>query len=622
MITAPGTSSIRLSKGREYEVRFPSLAREQVLAQSSVDGSLAADLSNRGKSRHRVANLVTLDSNGQPTGTGAILPGYTNATTQVGGIPSSNITPLDTAFGFLLRSRGLDFNGEHDFQSWHFDYNAAYQRTHTNLTSGDGPSTFTHTITGVGWILDRSKSDGDPRFIQTEGPDIANPANYTISTADTRKIKRLGSIKTFRGNAQYKRPSSYPLFLKSGLEQRTQTSSHDGGNRRWNYIGPGKLPTDPTLVSWDLKKTGRNIPTWHSADFFENNEPTDPKLWSENLYFREQSKYTTTANVSEKVTAGYLLSQGKFGRLGLLAGVRAERTEVSSFGWVRAHILSSAAVQTSDPIGAAKRDSAGNTRRIKGDYTKSFPSAHLTYDIAADLKTHLSWSTGFGRPPFANLVPNETPNDAARIITVNNPALKPQYAKNWDATVEYYLKPMGLFSAGWFHKTITDYLVAGINAGTAYVQGMEFSFRYPLTFLPHPFNGLSINANYTKIVTHGNYGGKAYLTTRDIVGFIPKVANVDLTDKYRAFNSRVLVSYIGDYITTFSAPASPLNVFKGARTMVNVGLGWQVRPSANLFCETSNIFNAPQDRYQYISSRMANWALNGTLVNFGVTGRF
>jgi TonB-dependent receptor len=264
------------------------------------------------------------------------------------------------------------------------------------------------------------------------------------------------------------------------------------------------------------------------------------------------------------------------------------------------------------------------------------------------LRAHLSWSTSFGRPPFANLVPNETPNDAARIITVNNPALKPQYAKKWDATVEYYLKPMGLFSAGWFHKTITDYIVSGINtgtvgtgadngyngeyagydvlttvnAGTAYVQGMEFSFRYPLTFLPHPFNGLSINANYTKIVTHGNYGGKAYLTTRDIVGFIPKVANVDLTYKYRAFNSRVLVSYIGDYITTFSAPASPLNVFKGARTMVNVGLGWQVRPSANLFCEISNIFNSPQDRYQYIPSRLANWAINGTLVNFGVTGRF
>ena len=108
----------------------------------------------------------------------------------------------------------------------------------------------------------------------------------------------------------------------------------------------------------------------------------------------------------------------------------------------------------------------------------------------------------------------------------------------------------------------------------------------------------------------------------DIVGFIPKVANVDLTYKYRAFNFRVLVSYIGDCITIFSAPASPLNVFKAARTMVNFGLGWLLRPGANLFCEVSNPINAPQKRYMYQDSRLSNWAITGTLVNFGVTGRF
>ncbi len=592
--------------------------------------------------------IATLGANGQPTGTGTILPGFTNEITQVRGLAASTITATDTAFGFLLRSRGADFNGEHDFQRWHFDYNASYQRTHTNLTSGDGPFTFVHTITGVGWILDRTQSDLYPRFIQTEGPDISNPANYSISTADARHIKRLASIKTFRGNAQYKLPTSFPLSFKGGLEQRTQTSSQDGGNRRWNYLGPGKLPIDPTFVSWDLKKTGRVIPTWHSADFFEDDQPTDPRLWSENVYFREQSKYTTTANVSEKVSAGYVMTQGKLGRLGLLAGVRAERTEVSSFGWVRARVLSTAAQQAADPLGSAQRDYANNARRLDGDYTKSFPSAHLTYDITPELKAHASWSTSFGRPPFTTLVPNETPNDAARTITANNPALKPQYARNWDATLEYYLKPMGLLSVGWFHKTITDYIVTGINAGTvgtgpdngfggeyvgydilstanagtAYVQGMEFSYRHQLTFLPRPFDGLAFNANYTLLRTHGDYGGTIYRSTRDIVGFIPKTANVDLTYKYRAFSSRVLVSYLGDYILTYTAPASPLNVYKSARTVLNVGLGWQLRPSLNLFCEVSNLTNTPQKRYMYSESRMSNWALNGTLVNFGFTGRY
>jgi TonB-dependent receptor len=594
--------------------------------------------------------IATLGANGQPTGTGAILPGFTNEITQVRGIgvPASRLDVSNTAFGFMLRSRGGDFKGEHEFQHWSFDYNAGYHQTHTNLTSGDGALAFVHSITGVGWILDRTKSDLYPRFTQTEGPDITNPANYTITSADARHIKRVATIKTFRGNAQYKFATSFPLLLKSGLEQRTQTSSHDGGNRRWNYIGAGKLPSDPSFLSWDQAKTGRRIPTWHSADFFENDAPTNPALWQENLYFREQSRYTTTANVSEKVTAGYLMSQAKLGRLGLLGGIRAERTEVSSFGWVRARVLSSAAQQTADPIGSAQRDYANNSRRKEGDYTRSFPSAHLLYDLTPDLKAHASWSTSFGRPPFTSLVPNETPNDSARTITVNNPALKPQYAKNWDASLEYYFKPIGLLSVGWFHKTITDYIVAGMdggtvgagpdngyngeyagygiltttNAGTAIVQGWELSYRHQLTFLPRPFNGLGINANYTALTTHGNYGGTAYRTTREIIGFIPKVANIDLTYKYRAFSSRVLLSYLGDYITTFNATSPALSVYRYPRKAVNVGLGWQLRPSMNLFCEISNIFNEPLRRYMFDRSRLNNTSLTGTLVNAGVTGRF
>lgn len=592
--------------------------------------------------------VATIGPDGQPTGTGAILPSYTNDITQVRGLAASRIDATNTAFGFLLRSRGADFNGEHDFQQWHFDYNAAYQQTHTNLTSGDGPSAFVHSVTGVGWILDRTESDLYPRFIQTEGPDISNPANYSINTADTRKIKRAATIKTFRGNAQYKFATSFPLLLKTGAEQRTQTSSHDGGNRRWTYIGASKLPTKPDFISWDQKKTGRVIPTWRSADFFENNEPTDPSLWNENLYFREMSRYITTANVSEKVTATYIMGQGKYRGVGLLAGVRAERTEVSSDGRVRARVLSTAAQQLADPIGSAQRDYANNTRHIDGDYTKTFPSAHLTYDITSDLKAHVSWSTSFGRPPFGNLVPNETPNEGARTITVNNPALQPQYAKNWDATLEYYLKPVGLLSVGWFHKKITDYIVTGIsngtvasgvdngysgeyagyeilstaNAGTAFVQGMEFSYRHQLSFLPAPFNGFGINANYTILRTHGDYGTSGYRSTREIINFIPKTGNVDLNYKYKAFSGRVLVSYQGDYITTFSAAGPGLHVYKYPRTIVNLGLGYQLRPSVNLFCEVSNIFNEQQRRYLFDRTRLYSTAINGTLINAGFTGRF
>ena len=52
-----------------------------------------------------------------------------------------------------------------------------------------------------------------------------------------------------------------------------------------------------------------------------------------------------------------------------------------------------------------------------------------------------------------------TAGGANHTITVNNPALLPQMATNWDATLDYYFEPVGNLSIGWFHKKIKDYIV-------------------------------------------------------------------------------------------------------------------------------------------------------------------
>jgi outer membrane receptor protein involved in Fe transport len=68
----------------------------------------------------------------------------------------------------------------------------------------------------------------------------------------------------------------------------------------------------------------------------------------------------------------------------------------------------------------------------------------------------LSWSTSFGRPPLSNLAPSESVNETNQTLTISNPSLLPQHAKNWDASLDYYFEPVGNLSIGWFHKTIKD----------------------------------------------------------------------------------------------------------------------------------------------------------------------
>ena len=592
--------------------------------------------------------IATLDANGQPTGTGGILPDFTGTLTRARAVAGSNVTVNETMFSFLNRTRAVDLGVEHNSGRWRFDGTAAYSQSHVNLGVGGG-GTLTNTLSTVGWTLDRSQSDLYPRFTQTAGPDITDIANYRPGQLTTRNDTRTSEVTNFRGNARYELPFAIPSSLKTGFDWREQVAGAGRGQKRWTYAGGTKpLVRDTSIVSWDSIKTGRNVPFFETAALIRDNNPVDPSLWTEDNYFRESQKFIGESRVTETATAAYLMGQAKFGQLGLLTGVRAERTEVESFGYVRARTLSTAAQQTADPAGSALRDYGNNAKRIDGDYTKAFPSVHLSYNLTANLKAHASWSTSFGRPPFSNLVPAETPNETNRTLTINNPALKPQYARNWDTTLEYYFEPVGMVSVGWFYKDIRDYIVTGIdggivptgagngfngeyagfnilqtdNAGSAYVQGWEFSYQQQFTFLPGLLRGLGASVNYTVLSAHGIFAGTTYLTTYNVAGFIPETGNANLTWRWRGFGVRVRANYHGRYINAFNATSPARNQYRFSRVVTDLDLSYDLSPGLSLTCTVSNLTNEPQQFYRYTPQQMERTILNGTTLTFGVSGRF
>ena len=580
--------------------------------------------------------------------TSGVIPGYTATVTNVRPVAASVIDVTETMFSFFNRTRQVDLGVEHAFDRLEIDYNANYSRTHNNLGSGKG-GTLTNRLSGIGWTLDRTASDLYPRFVQTGGPDMSNPANYRPNgQLNTRNNDRDVDILELRGNARYQFPTTIPLFAKTGVHWREHEVKEVSRARRWNYRGATALPADPTILTWDQVRTGRVIPQWEAAQFIREEVPVDQALWGEDIYFRESSKYTGTRGITETVSAGYLMGQAKIQKLGLLSGVRVERTETESWGWVRQRFGSTAAQQAADPVGSAERDYANTKREIKGDYTKSFPSAHLTYDVMQNFKARVSWSTSFGRPPMTNLLPNESISEANQTLTISNPSLKPQTAKNWDVTLEYYFEPVGNLSVGWFRKDIADYIISGTiagtvangtgngyngeyagwtilttsNAGTAKVDGWELSYGQQFTFLPGLLKGLGLSANYTKIATAGNFGGTATRSTNEVPGFIPETANLSVSWRYRGFSARVLVNYTGDYINAFTAGSPGRNQYREARTITNIGASYQLRPSLSFTVDVSNLTNEPVVFYRGIPSQMERTLITGTTINFGVTGRF
>jgi TonB-dependent receptor len=585
--------------------------------------------------------IATLDASGQPTGTGAVVPGFTQSRTEIRNVAGSNFELSTILRRFINRTRLFGLGAEHTFDRWNFDYDASYSQTHNNLAHEPG-GTLTMRVPNVGWIIDTADAE-NPRFTQTSGPSIYDIANYRSAvTLLTRNDDRDVEVLNLRANARYRLPIEIASTVKAGVFYRDQKVAEVGRRRQWSYLAtaPAMSATFADVFPFPGSDT-RRLPYVEPHVAYENT--SNPALWSEDLYFRTADAFSTTRSATEEITAGYIQGQAKFGRLNVLGGVRSEKTEVSGFGYVR--VRPATAAQIPDPVARAIND-WDNPVRNRGSYTRSFPSIHFTYDFTDQLRAQASWSTSFGRPPFTNLVPSATINDAQQTVTISNPGLGPQYSENIDLSLQYYLRPAGVISIGYFKKDIKDYIlttdvgVVGVgadngyegsyagyflrstrNAGNAKVSGWEFDYRQQLTFLPGLLKGFTISGNFTLLETEGDFGTGTVRSDKDVAGFIPRTGNASLIYSQGRFSWNVLYNYTGNYLNTLGN-APQRNLYRVKRELVNAGVSFRWRPTVSFFLDVANVFNEPQSLYLGSPDRTQRVIRVGQSVTFGINGRF
>jgi hypothetical protein len=116
--------------------------------------------------------------------------------------------------------------------------------------------------------------------------------------------------------------------------------------------------------------------------------------------------------------------------------------------------------------------------------------------------------------------------------------------------------------------------------------------------------------------------GTRYLTSREVVNFIPHAANASITWRYRKFNTRLLYNITGEHITTFNVTNPALSQFRFSMKTVNAGIGYAYRPWLNFSVDASNIFNEPQQFYIGYKERVRRTIMNFVTITIGVNGRF
>ena len=241
-----------------------------------------------------------------------------------------------------------------------------------------------------------------------------------------------------------------------------------------------------------------------------------------------------TNKQSESTEAAYLMVN--FGLDDVLfdgnIGVRVVRTENAASGY-----LIYPNYQYAPYLGAGEFEPI----TAENSYTDVLPSLNLRWEPVENLILRFAASKAIARPNFSDMQAYQVLNASARDgITPNpgdtltpddlnltgssfdNPYLEPMKANQFDLSLEWYFAPDkgGMAWINFFHKDVKDYfrrqtqLVAypgadgneyeylitrPVNVGTARIQGAEIGWNQFFDFLPGPFDGLGMSANYTYI---------------------------------------------------------------------------------------------------------------------------
>jgi TonB-dependent receptor len=606
---------------------------------------------------------------------GAIRAGYANNRLEVLPVVSTIVRPGGVNVGagqMRINPQRYSFTSknptgtlvfEHDWGRLKVDH--AYRWSNTHWDSGAGRKRESGTITvrtrdPIGFILDYSNPAGRV-YTPTGGADVYNAASYpayveTAANTTTQPVPQTSTVFNKRDtvtdtnevtaniNATYLLPFTRPITVKSGLETvNRRVNNRQIYPRRWYAQVGAVLPTDGLmpLTEFERQNGGRRLPVFDPAAISTTLGNT--AMWYEDVNFTATSIHTNRRLLEEGVDSAYIQASTRLGGLTLLGGVRQEWVTTDTFTYFRAR---------STPIAVEpdhfRRAALDYQRQSKdGEYSKSFPSIHVAYDVTENLKARASWSTSYGRAGLANLITAPTASDSARTVTMGNPDLKPQVGRNIDLKLEYYFKT-GMVSARGYRKNIRDYIGAsgrsgeiirsgsdngfdGLyegyeifqvrNLGDATYKGLELDYRQRLTFLPGLLRGLAVRANYTRLQTKGNFGTLGVVQDK-IAGFIPRAYNVGLQYTYKKFGASYDVNYSGEYPVVYSMTSATVNRIRVPWTVMNAGVTYRIFANTTAFLSMSNLAQEGRQEYYYIPERVrSNWVIPRSL-KFGVTGQF
>ncbi len=209
-----------------------------------------------------------------------------------------------------------------------------------------------------------------------------------------------------------------------------------------------------------------------------------------------------------------------------------------------------------------------------------------------------------------------------------NARLRAVQADQIDLSLEKYWGSVGSFSVAGFYKKFTDYIQNGtfivpitnagvtrdvlvtgpVNGEGASIYGFELAFQRYFDFLPAPFDGFGVQANYTYIKNNGvknanlvvdTTGGDAVarsamsgqIQVDRLENMSDHAFNAILMYEKGSFGARVAYNWRSEYVNSINDCCLGFPVWNYPEGFLDASVRWAVTPNLEFSLQGSNLLN-------------------------------
>ena len=357
---------------------------------------------------------------------------------------------------------------------------------------------------------------------------------------------------------------------------------------------------------------------------------------------------------TERLSSGYVMTELQIGpRLMILPGVRYEY-EHSEYQAKRAEFQ----VKPED-IDERIFDEEFEDSLATRNMGMWFPMVQARYRVTGWFDVRAARTITTSRPSFGHLSPQLKIDYDGNSVSRGHTQIRPMRSTNYDLFLSFNHNRLGLFTLGGFYKEVEDVIYTrnaniifpeelGLpnntrlfnitepvnNENLTTVYGFELEWQSNLTHLPSPFNGLVLNANYSRFFSEAHYHGFEFMRTPQ--GFVgidtfrvapmvhqaDHIANVSVGYDYRGFSARVSMQYQGATLRSIGArPETDQYTDDYLRFDASIRQRFYGQ-RLSLFANLHNITNREDRSSQFTYDRPRSIEYYGAYVDMGIELRF